>query len=69
LISIKENVESITLPSEERKIKMYPVDFEEFMIYMNEEILLDYIKLCYENKQPLDQKMHQKAIRSWPISI
>ena len=43
LISIRENVESITLPSEERKIKLYPVDFEEFMIYMNEEILLDYI--------------------------
>ena len=62
LISIRENVESITLPSEERKIKMYPVDFEEFMIYMNEEILLDYIKECYKNKQPLDQKMHQKAM-------
>ena len=27
LISIKENVENITLPSEERKIRMYPVDF------------------------------------------
>ena len=31
LISIRENVENITLPSEERKIKMYPLDFEEFM--------------------------------------
>ena len=30
LISIKENVDSITIPSEERKIKMYPLDFEEF---------------------------------------
>lgn len=62
LISIRENVEHITLPSEERKIKMYPVDFEEFMIYMNEEILLDYIKECFEKKQPLEQKMHTKAM-------
>ena len=62
LISIKENVESITLPSEERKMKMYPVDFEEFMIYMNEEILLEYIKECYEKKQPLEQNMHMKAM-------
>lgn len=62
LISIRENVESITLPSEERKIKMYPVDFEEFMVYMNEEILLEYIKECYEKKQPLEQKMHRKAM-------
>ncbi|MBQ8802770.1 MAG: ATP-binding protein [Tyzzerella sp.] len=62
LISIKENVEDITLPSEERKIKMYPVDFEEFMVYMNEEILLEYIAECYEKKKPLEQKMHMKAM-------
>lgn len=63
LISIKENVEKITIPSEERKIQMYPVDFEEFMMYMGEEILLEYIKSCFENKQPLDRQMHTKAMR------
>lgn len=63
LISIKENVEHITLPSEERKIKMYPVDFEEFMVYMNESILLEYIQECFNKKQPLDQKLHVKALR------
>lgn len=62
LISIRENVESITLPSEERKIKMYPVDFEEFMVYMNEEILLQYIENCFDKKQPLEPKMHEKAM-------
>ena len=62
LISIRENVENITLPSEERKLKMYPVDFEEFMIYMNEEILLEYIEECFKKKQPLEQKMHTKAM-------
>ena len=62
LISIRENVENITLPSEERKLKMYPLDFEEFMVYMKEEILYEYIVKCYEEKQPLDQKMHAKAM-------
>lgn len=62
LISIKENVENITLPSEERKIRMYPVDFEEFMIYMGEELLLEYIKNCWDKKKPLDEKMHAKAM-------
>lgn len=62
LISIRENVESITLPSEERKIKMYPVDFEEFMVYMNEEILLQYIESCFKQKKPLEQKMHERAM-------
>lgn len=62
LISIRENVENITLPSEERKIKMYPVDFEEFMIYMNEGILLEYIADCFKKKQPLEQKLHTRAM-------
>ena len=62
LISIRENVEHITLPSEERKIKMYPVDFEEFLVYMEEELLLEYIEDCFQKKQPLEQKMHEKAM-------
>ena len=62
LISIKENVEGITIPSEERKMKMYPVDFEEFMNYMGEQLLMEYIAECYHKKEPLDQKMHKKAM-------
>ena len=63
LISIKESVEDITIPSEERSIKMYPLDFEEFATYMDEELLLEYIKECYENRVPLDRSMHEKALR------
>ncbi len=63
LISIRENVENITIPSEERKLKMYPVDFEEFAIYLGEEILLEYIKKCYQEKVPLERKMHERAMR------
>lgn len=62
LISIRENVEDITIPSEEKKIKMYPVDFEEFLIYMGEEVLLDYINECFKNKTPLIDSMHKKAM-------
>ena len=40
LISIRENVKDITIPSEETKIKMYPLDFEEFAQACNEELLL-----------------------------
>lgn len=62
LISIKENAENITIPSEERKIKMYPVSFEEFMEYMGEEIFLEYIGECFKNKKPLDRTYHEKAM-------
>ena len=62
LISIRENVEGITIPSEERKLKMYPVDFEEFMEYMGESVLMEYIKECFMKKAPLDPKFHTKAM-------
>lgn len=62
LISIRENVEDITIPSEERKIKMYPVDFEEFMEYMDEKLMMEYIRDCYKKKVALDQKLHAKAM-------
>ena len=63
LISIRENVENISIPSEERKIKMYPVDFEEFAAAMDEEILLEYIETCWQKKEPLERSMHNKAMR------
>ena len=63
LISIRENVENITIPSEERKIRMYPLSFEEFAAYLDEEILLEYIAECFEKKEPLERSMHNKAMR------
>ena len=62
LISIKENVEDITLPSEERKIKMYPCDFEEFAWALGKEVLLEYIADCYKKQIPLEQKYHNEAM-------
>ncbi len=63
LISIRENVDDISIPSEERKIKMYPANFKEFMKAMNEEILLEYIDSCWHKREPLEREMHIKAMR------
>lgn len=62
LISIKENVENILIPSEERKLKMYPLDFEEFCWALNEELLVDYIKDCFNKRTPLMREMHDRAM-------
>ena len=50
LISIKKNVKDILIPSEEHQIKMYPMDFEEFMWAMGNDTLMDFIKNCYTKK-------------------
>ena len=62
LISIKENVSNITIPSEERRINMYPMDFEEFAWALGSEQLIAYIRQCYEKKCPLNQESHEKAM-------
>ena len=62
LISIQENVKDITIPSEERSIKMYPLDFEEFCIALNEEKLISYIKKCFIELKPLEENFHHKAM-------
>lgn len=62
LISIKENVKDITIPSEERKIKMYPMDFEEFCWALNEEKIIEYIRKCFNELKPLEENIHHKAM-------
>lgn len=62
LISIKENVHDITIPSEERKMLMHPMDFEEFCWAMNEKNLVEYIRRCFNDEVPLEQTLHSKAM-------
>ncbi len=62
LISIKKNVKDILIPSEEHQIKMYPMDFEEFMWALGNDTLMDFIKKCYNSKTPLNQALHRKAM-------
>ncbi len=63
LISIKENVKDILFPSEEYKIKMFPLDFEEFLWAADEYLLIDYIRDCIKNNMKLNDKYHNKAMR------
>ena len=62
LISIKKNKEKILIPSEEFKIKMYPMDFEEFCIAMDQTQLIEYIKKCFQELKPLEDNLHHKAM-------
>ena len=41
---------------------MYPLDFEEFAIALEEELLVEYIKKCFEKKEPLERSMHNQAM-------
>jgi len=62
LISIKDSVKDIVIPSEERSIKMYPLDFEEFAWAFGEKELILYIRKCFAEKKPLERSLHNKAM-------
>ena len=62
LMSIKKNVKDILIPSEEEHLKMYPLDFEEFLWALDNETLMPLIQTCYEKKQAMGQALHRKAM-------
>ncbi len=62
LISIKENVKDIVIPSEERHLKMYPLDFEEFCLALEEEQMIPYIHKCFNEITALERNLHNKAM-------
>ncbi|SDM83491.1 ATP-binding protein [Lachnospira pectinoschiza] len=63
LISIKKNTKDILIPSEEHKISMYPMDFEEFLWAINDDITAETIKTLIRNKRPAGNIMHKNLMR------
>jgi len=62
LISIKKNVTDIVIPSEEDGIEMYPMDFEEFLWAMGDDLMMEYIRKQFESKKPMGD-FHREAMR------
>ena len=61
LISIKKNVKDIVIPSEEMSLQMHPMDFEEFLWAMDDEMMMPFIRDCFEKRRPLGG-LHRKAM-------
>lgn len=62
LITLRQNVEGIVLPSEEEHLSMYPLDFEEFLWAMGDEVTVPYIKECFEKMRPVGEALHRKIM-------
>ena len=69
LISIKQNTKDITIPSEEERIDMYPMDFEEFRWALEDTASIPLIKTFYEKKIPLGaaHRIKQKDLRLYML--
>lgn len=67
LLSIKKNTKDILIPSEEHKISMYPMDFEEFLWSIDDEMTADTIKVLLKNKKSAGNAMHRNLMRKFRL--
>lgn len=63
LISVKKNTQGITIPSEEDRIEMYPLDYEEFRWAVGDPTSMSILAKFWEKKTPLGAA-HREAIRN-----
>ena len=67
LISIRKNVQDILIPSEERKISMYPMDYEEFLWALGDHTTFPLLKSFFEKRRPLGEQMNRKLMRDFRL--
>ena len=65
LISIRKNVKDILIPSEEYRIKMYPMDFEEYLWAQGDNVTSDAVKDAFEKRKPLGDAIHRKIMKTF----
>lgn len=67
LISIRKNVQNIIIPSEETRISMFPMDFEEFRWALGDTVTMPLLQKVFEAKQPLGDAVHRKLMRDFRL--
>lgn len=67
LMSIKKNTQGIVIPSEERTIKMYPMDFEEFLWATGNDMLMGLVRQMFEQQKPMGQAFHRQVMDAFRL--
>ncbi len=67
LLSIRKNIEGILIPSEETRITMYPMDYEEFLWATGDNQTMPLIRAAFERRKPLGDAMHRELMRRFRL--
>ena len=65
LITIRKNVKDILIPSEEYRLKMYPMDFEEYLWALNDTVTIPAVKNAFAKRKPLGDAIHRKIMKNF----
>lgn len=67
LISIRKNVKDILIPSEESKLNMYPMDYEEFKWALGDTATVKLLSGCFQNKTSLGDATNRRLMRDFRL--
>ena len=67
LISIRKNVKDILIPSEERQVQMYPMDFEEFKWALGDTVTIKLLRESFEKYRPLGDDLNRRMMRDFRL--
>lgn len=67
LLSIKKNIEGITIPSEETRITLYPMDYEEFRWALGDEATMPLLKEVFEKKRTVGDQVVRQLLRDFRL--
>lgn len=67
LISIKKKTKNIRIPSEETRLEMFPMDYEEFRWALGDKVTVDMLREAYEAKRPLGDGVMRKLLRDFRL--
>ncbi len=66
LISIHKNTKDINIPSEEHRVEMFPMDYEEFRWALGDEATVPLLRMFYEKRLSLD-RAHRDKMRDFRL--
>lgn len=67
LISVRSKSRNIIIPSEETKVNMYPMDYEEFRWALGDTATIPLLRTAFEKKMPLGEAVHRKLMRDFRL--
>ncbi len=67
LISVRSRSRQIIIPSEETKVNMYPMDYEEFRWALGDKTTVPLLRAAFEKKIPLGEAVHRKLMRDFRL--
>lgn len=67
LLSIRRNIEGILLPSEETRVNMFPLDYEEFLWAIGDNTTMPLVQYAFENRKSLGDNVNRSLMRQFRL--